>query len=173
MIEWGTPNFGSMQGINQILGRLYSVRVEVKTLSAAYEKIGARLDESTGSSFMIRAWFDFSNESAGASFLSDEGTPCGMHPDGNRSECRKHLAAFAKNLLKNLFIYQISAPRVPRMGHLYVWQLWEHCRFLGSGTWLLVCAATSRRSSMSAARRSFSRHVDHHYRHTWFCRTEW
>ena len=73
IFEWGTRSFGSMQGINQILGRLYSVRVEVKTLSAAYEKIGARLDKSKGSSFMIRAWFDFFNESAGASVLSDGG----------------------------------------------------------------------------------------------------
>ena len=73
IFESGTLNFGSTQGINQILGRLYSARVEVKTLSAAYEKIGARLDESTGSSFTIRAWFDFFNESARASFLIDEG----------------------------------------------------------------------------------------------------
>jgi len=91
--------------------------------------------------------------------------------DSNRPECTEQLAACSENPWKNPFNYQISAPRVPRMGHLYLWQLWEHCRFLGSGTWLLVYAATSRRSSVSAARRSFSCPVDHPYRHTWSCRT--
>ena len=44
ILESGPANFGSMQGINQMLGRLYSAREDVNTLSTAYDEIGARLD---------------------------------------------------------------------------------------------------------------------------------
>jgi len=44
VLESGPPNFGSTQGINQMLGRLYSAREDVNTLSTAYDEIGARLD---------------------------------------------------------------------------------------------------------------------------------
>ena len=44
LLQSDMPNFGSTQGIDEILDRLYSAKKEVNTLRSAYAEIGSRLD---------------------------------------------------------------------------------------------------------------------------------